>query len=110
MIAVSTRSVFIAAPSRRGPAAHPDSRDDQDGPLRANHPTWPGARMGISVQTRLDQTILVGVCGRCGPGGDPELREDVADVASDGFLAQHQIRRDRAVGLASRDEPDDLEF
>ena len=51
-----------------------------------------------------DEAVLVGVRGGLGPGREPQLREDVADVPRDRLLADEQLGRDRAVGLARGDE------
>src|SRR5687767_6221811 len=65
--------------------------------------------MGRSVYRRLpDEAVLVGVGGGLGTGGEPQLREDVADVPRDRLLADEQLGRDRAVGLARGDEHEHL--
>ena len=49
--------------------------------------------------------MLVGVGGSRGARRDPELGEDVAHVALDGFFAEHQLVRNGAVRLARVSAP-----
>src|SRR5688500_17734280 len=59
---------------------------------------------------RFDETPLVGVGGGAGTGGDPDLDEDVADVAGHRALADAQVPRDGPVGVAARDPHEDLDL
>jgi hypothetical protein len=54
--------------------------------------------------------VLEGERRRSGTGGDPELREDVLDVARRRVLADHERRRDLAIALAGRNEAEHLEL
>src|SRR4051812_39987407 len=63
-----------------------------------------------SPERGSDEIVLVGVSGRRGARGDVELDEDIADVAVDGLLAEHEFAGDRLVGLAGGDEAQHLQL
>src|SRR5688572_24995325 len=58
----------------------------------------------------LDDLVLVRVGGGRGARRDPELVEDVAHVPRDGLLADHELGSDRAVGLAGREQDQNLDL
>lgn len=53
----------------------------------------------------LGEAVVVGVGGSGAARRDADLREDVAEVAGDGLLADDQLLSDSAVGRAPSDEP-----
>src|SRR6476469_356536 len=69
-----------------------------------------GLEAGSGKLHGLDQLDLERVRGRRGPAGQIELREDVAHVARDGFVADTELVGDGAVALAVGDEPQDLKL
>ena len=89
-----------------------DAREAVGAATSAEPPNLGARGMGISAHRRAarDQVVLVGVRGGSRPRRQSELGEDVADVAGDRPLAQHQLGRDRVVGPAGRDQPQHLEL
>src|SRR5215470_19078755 len=57
-----------------------------------------------------DQLALVSECGGSGARGDVYLREDVADMAIDGLLAERQLSGNRLVGLTRCHQPQHLQL
>src|SRR6516165_10886532 len=57
-----------------------------------------------------DQLALVSKCRGSGARGGVYLREDVADMAIDGLLAERQFSGNRLVGLTGRNQPQHLQL
>ncbi len=66
--------------------------------------------MGRSMQAQLEEMPLVGEGGCGGARRHVELVEDVAHMARDGFLADHELIANRTIGLAGDDEAQDVEL
>src|SRR5439155_26721687 len=88
----------------------PDGRTHRTDAHRADPPTSHGLVWSFLTTTRSHQVVLEGERGCSGSRGEPELREDVLDVASHRVLADHECRRDLAVALPGCDEPQHLEL
>ena len=59
---------------------------------------------------RSDEVVFERECAGGRPRRHAELREDVLQVSSDRVLADHQSRRDLAVALSFRHQPQHLEL
>src|SRR4051794_14069940 len=94
--------------STRGPTARPGWRTSRPwrAPWRTPRNGWP----------RTDRSSVDRALGRFDRARDVharagvELAEHVSDVRLDGLLAEEQLARDLAVGLAVDDQPGDLEL
>src|SRR5689334_3847701 len=63
----------------------------------------------LSLPT-ADQIMLVGVCRGRSAGVQIEFGEDVAQMASDGFLAYVELAANSSVGHTRSDEPENFDF
>src|SRR6516165_7750459 len=80
---------------------------------RPHYPTEPGRSwvvVPIEGTRRSDQLALISECGGSGARGDVYLREDVADMAIDGLLAERQLSGNRLVGLTRCHQPQHLQL
>ena len=71
----------------------------------------PGSREPLGTSRGgWDEAVAEGVGGRSGPGLDPDLGEDVAEVARHRLAADHQGGRDLRIGGPSGQELEHLDL
>src|SRR5919106_735585 len=89
---------------------HPDRRRQATLRHRANSQFRDRAMWMILCSGLPSEAVLVGVRGGLGPRRQSQLGEDVADVSRNRLLADEELGRDRAVGLASGHQREHLAF
>ena len=77
-------------------------------PLRGNSPTYGPTPEWLD--RAIAEPVSAGEGGGGCPRGEPELPEDVGDVAIDGVLAENQPLRDVAIRAAFRNQGEHLEL
>src|ERR1035438_3395336 len=91
---------MAAGGGRAGPADQVAAGWPRPGRRRAERVSFRFCR----VFTRRYQPVLVGEAHRLGPVSSLDLGEEVIDVALHGGFADHELRRDRGIREALRDE------
>src|SRR5437879_1274616 len=77
-------------------------------PLRGNSPTY--ALTAEWLDRAIGEPVLAGEGGGGCPRGEPELPQDVGDVAIDGVLAEHKPLSDVAIREAIGNQREHLEL